>query len=229
MGFISALTEKPWLAQGAGFGVGQVHVIDDETLSETKSIALKIFLGVVSVFFSLFIITFLARSQYPDFQALSGNVLQPFYNTRQLWLNTAFLFASSVCLQLAWLNVKREPAKPRLRYLWLAGLFGLQFLLAQLFLWRTMYGLGFYVSSNPANSYFYLFTGLHGLHLLGGLFVLCKAGVAYLRQGSDKQLRTGIRLCAIYWHYLFIVWLILFGLLVSSPETYKTLAALCGY
>jgi len=96
-------------------------------------------------------------------------------------------------------------------------------------LWRYLYDLGFYLTANPANSYFYLLTAVHAVHLVGGVGVLTLVAVDYFREGELSRLHCSLRLCAIYWHYLLVVWGILFFFSVSSPETYKLLAALCGY
>ena len=110
----------------------------------------------------------------------------------------------------------------------LGAFFAVLFLLGQLWVWQDLMALGYYVASNPANSYFYLFTTMHGLHLLGGLGAL---GVVTWRlwQGvSPERTTASMELCATYWHFLLLVWLLLFALLASSPETYETLAELCG-
>ena len=74
---------------------------------------------------------------------------------------------------------------------------------------------GYLVASNPANSFFYVLTGLHVLHLLGGLVALARtAGHAWA--GALAKTRLGVELCAVYWHFLFVVWLILFGLMLST-------------
>ncbi len=224
MNIIQTLGQKPWLDND----IGDVRDLDSAEL-KAKRFALNTFLAVVSVMFSLFIVTFLARSQYPDFQALAGSVWQPLYDASKLWFNTAILFASGVAIQLCYFLLTRE--KTILASI--AGVFSLflavQFVALQLSLWQHLIELGYYVQSNPANSYFYVFTAVHGLHLVGGLCVLAFALITYWRKKSEEKLAISIQLCARYWHYLFVVWLVLFALLTSSPETYKTLAALCGY
>jgi len=88
--------------------------------------------------------------------------------------------------------------------------------------------MGYGLRSNPGSSYFFLFTGVHGLHLLGGLVVLLRPLRAMWHKASARALLGSLKLCAIYWHYLLAVWLLLFLLLTRSPETYRYLAALCG-
>ena len=61
------------------------------------------------------------------------------------------------------------------------------FLVAQLDLWLHLQSMGFYIDGNPANSYFYLLTAVHGLHLMGGLMVLSNV---VFRVWYDNDLRA---------------------------------------
>ncbi len=86
----------------------------------------------------------------------------------------------------------------------------------QLFAWRELAASGYLLASNPANSFFYLITGMHGLHILGGLVGARPDDV----QGMDGAIRPkgcalSVELCAMYWHFLLFVWLALFVLLAG--------------
>ena len=86
-----------------------------------------------------------------------------------LWFNTLILFISSVFFistQFAAKNSQFEKVKQKLLII---GYLALAFLLGQFLVWLQLINLGYYVSTNPANAYFYVFTALHGLHLIGGL------------------------------------------------------------
>ena len=107
--------------------------------------------------------------------------------------------------------------------------FSLCFLFSQYWVWQQLMALGYYVNSNPANSFYYLLTAIHGLHLLGGMVVLLRAAVKFYQIKSLLSLNQSLSLCATYWHYLFILWLVLFSLLTSKTETYSAIAALCGF
>lgn len=228
MSVFSVLREKPWQ-------VRQTSVV--QAVPIPKRIALRFFIGVVTVLFSLFIVTFLARSQFPDFEALAAQPWAPFYNAGQLWWNTGLLFVASVCLQISLLYARRSNYQLSIALVGVAGILSCGFLLAQWMVWQQLLDLGYYVSSNPANSYFYLLTALHGAHLLGGLGVLSALIIRAFGVVRDnatsgehrEKLTVSIGLCATYWHFLFLIWLVLFALLTSTPETYKTLAALCGF
>jgi cytochrome c oxidase subunit 3 len=225
MSFFSTLGEKPWLAQ-----TGEIPVISaaEQNVLKGKT-ALKFFLAVVGVIFFLFTVTFLARTQFPDFMALSGEPWQPFTNPVQLWYNTIALLLGGIALQWAKLSAKADQLNRALAGIIIGIFFSLVFLIGQLLVWNQLYDLGYVLTSNPANSYFYLFTAVHGLHILGGLAALSNVTFQFIRKNSLTKLSSGISLCTTYWHFLFVVWLLLFGLLTSSPDTYKTIAQLCGF
>ena len=96
----------------------------------------------------------------------------------------------------------------------------LGFLAGQLLAWRELVVAGYVLAGNPANSFFYLITGLHGLHILGGLFALART-IGKARDGADTvALARSIELCAIYWHFLLVVWLVLFVLFAGWADDF---------
>ena len=72
------------------------------------------------------------------------------------------------------------------------------------------------MSSNPANAFYYLMTGLHALHLLGGLWVWSKSSIKLLSGSEAKDIKLSVELCTVYWHFLLLVWLVLFALLSNT-------------
>jgi cytochrome c oxidase subunit 3 len=219
-----ALAEKPWLAQPAGMHPGM-----GPNANSAGTIALRFFIAVVSVLFFLFTITFLSRSQYPDFQALAGQPWQPFTDPSRLWFNTALLGLSSLMIQLGLNASRKQQVNGTIGAVTAAAFFAVLFLLAQLDLWQHLQAMGFFISGNPANSYFYLLTAVHGLHLIGGLVALSNVVFRVWYDGQLTTLSGPLKLCATYWHFLLIVWLLLFALLTSTPDTINALAALCGF
>jgi len=89
----------------------------------------------------------------------------------------------------------------------------LTFLVGQLFAWQQLNAAGYYLAANPANAFFYLLTGAHGLHLLGGLVALALTADKVWRGFEVNQVRLSVQLCAVYWHFLLALWLVLFTLL----------------
>jgi cytochrome c oxidase subunit 3 len=94
---------------------------------------------------------------------------------------------------------------------------------------------GFLATTNPANAFFFLLTGLHALHLVGGMVawvVATRRLLAIPKEVESKSValaKLSIELCARYWHFLLIVWMLLFALLSSSPGTYAAIARFCGF
>ena len=201
------LTQKPW-------DPVQAEIDDNhpgETLQLSKSkLGLRFIMIVSTIFFCLFIVTYADRMFYPDWTKMP----EPFL----LWLNTILLIITSfvfIGVQVASKNKNFNKVKKRLL---LVGGLSFVFLVGQLFVWQQFINLGYFVSSNPAYAYFYLFTTLHGLHLIGGLFYwnIALRKVWVIKEIAVIKTQQTIELCAIYWHFLLIVWLVLFGLMKFS-------------
>ncbi len=205
MRFIHQLTEKPWVAaQGK---VDDLH--DGRALSlPTAKLGLRIFLAVVTVLFSLLVVAYADRMAAADWRPLP----QPWL----LWPNTAMLILSSVALQWAWVAANRGQIDGVRVGLLAGGVFAFAFLAGQLLAWQQLAALGYFAATNPANAFFYLITALHGLHLLGGLVAWGRT-TAKVRRGFEvAQVRLSVELCAVYWHFLLLVWLVLFALLLFT-------------
>lgn len=211
---------------GKGGGGEHRYELAERAARQAKT-GLRILMVVISSLFFLFIIAFLIRSQLSDWQHLSAP-WKPLADPWPLWINTSMLLLASVCLQWSRLSVRKDNARRAVEGLLLGGLFSLAFIIGQLLVWRQMNALGYYVAANPANSFFFLLTGLHAVHLLGGLVAWLKTSVKAWRGVSTAQLAISIELCAMYWHYLLALWLVLLALLTSSPEAYAAFARLCG-
>ena len=100
------------------------------------------------------------------------------------------------------------------------GVAAVAFLVGQLLAWQQLSAAGYFVAANPANCFFYLITGVHGLHLLGGLVALGRTTAKVWRGVEMDQVRLSVELCAIYWHFLLLVWLVLFGLLTGWADDF---------
>jgi cytochrome c oxidase subunit III len=129
-----------------------------------------------------------------------------------MWINTAVLLASSATLEMA----RHRLAQGRFsayRNLWLlTAVLGAGFLAGQFVAWRQLVAEGVYLASNPASSFFYIFTGLHALHLLGGVAALTFVA---MRNFSRAQVTRSVaaEITSFYWHFLDALWLFLLALL----------------
>jgi cytochrome c oxidase subunit III len=200
--FFRELTKKPWLTNqdlGADLQVGGAYFLP------AAKVGLRVFLGVATVVFTLLIIAYADRMGQPYWRPLPEPGL--------LWVNTALLILSSVALQWSRINA-RQGRLDELKYgLYAGGGLSAAFIAGQLLAWQQLADLGYFAATNPANAFFYLLTALHGLHIVGG-FVAWWRSVARVWRGAEVvDLRLGVELCAVYWHYLLLVWLVLFALL----------------
>jgi cytochrome c oxidase subunit 3 len=221
MSFLSALTAKPWLPEPP-------PALASGPATPAARVALRVLLAVIATLFGLFLLAFLIRAQLPDWQALAGAPGRPLANLAPLWINTALLLASSLALQAASAAARRDDAARLRRALALGALFTLAFLFGQGWVWWRFIEMGHFVASNPAASFFYLLTGVHGLHLAGGLVAWGRVFARAAHGVAPQRLRLAVDLCARYWHFLFAVWLVLFALLASPPQTLRVLAEICG-
>jgi cytochrome c oxidase subunit III len=202
------LTAKPWLEEGL-----IVDLREQSTSSlPTAKIGLGVFLAVVGSLFALFISAYSMRMNMVDWRALPV--------PRLLWFNTAVLILSSVSLQGAHMAARRNDIDGVIVGLGAGGASAVTFLIGQLLAWRELSASGYFLASNPANSFFYLITAVHGLHLMGGLVALGRTTAKVWRGVAVTQLRLSVELCAIYWHFLLLVWLVLLGLLTGWTDNF---------
>ena len=96
------------------------------------------------------------------------------------------------------------------------GALTLAFLAGQFAAWRMLAASGQYAWSNPANAFFYLMTVAHALHILGGMYVWARATLRVVKGAHPDSVRESVVLCTVYWHFLLIVWLVMFGLMLST-------------
>ena len=202
MSFFKSIFDKPWAFQGdnpalTGMEIGEgLH---------PKRIALRMFLAVVFVLFMLFISAYFIRMDLDDWRPMPEPGL--------LWVNTVMLFICSVVMQ--WTRgVAQKYDREKVKWgMVTAGIFTLAFIYGQLNAWKELNNAGFYLASNPANSFFYVLTGLHALHILGGLWVWTRSTFKVWSGTEVKAIKLSVELCAVYWHFLLLVWLIIFALL----------------
>jgi cytochrome c oxidase subunit 3 len=160
--------------------------------AQAASIALWFFIGVACSLFGLFFAAYVMRLE----SAQGFPLALPW----QFMLSTALLVVASLALQLGGRHG-----------LLVAGLCGLGFVLVQLWAWSALAAAQVLPAGNPAASFLYLLTAMHGLHVLGGL-----VGWLIAWRGGETW---RVRLCARYWHFLLLLWLGLYAVLAwVTPE-----------
>jgi len=173
----------------------------------SRRYATAVTVAIVSI-----VMFFMAMASAYLFLRANSNRWVPLHLPWIVWVNTAILLLSSGAVELA----RRRLALADLaqfRKLWsVATALGMLFLIGQLIAWRQLVLAGFYVATNQASSFFYIFTGLHGLHLLGGVCALLY--VSFRRFEKAKVSRTvAAEITSHYWHFMDGLWIFLLALL----------------
>lgn len=200
--FRQTINVQPWVAQASS---QQVRSFD--TRSPVKT-ALWVFLGVATSLFALFISAYAMRIDFLDWSPLP----QP----RLLIVNTAFLVLASVAMEWAVFGARRNDLGSVRAGLLAGGVLTLAFLAGQLYVWKQLADAGYFLSSSAATGFFYLLTAVHGLHLIGGLVAWVRNTARVWRNAPMEKIKLGVELCATYWHFLLVVWLVLFAVMVSD-------------
>ena len=185
--------------------------------------------GILMIFIS-FTSAYVVRQGLPTLDPRSNTLLHDWFPVplpRLLLINTVVLLISSFTMELARRHAARKAGLARLaavpgvsvdaneKVSWLAltVVLGLSFLAGQWMVWRELAAAGFYVSSSPSSSFIYLLTGMHGVHLLGGVVALLTAGVAsFLRRPGDSQ-SIVLDVTGWYWHFMALLWIYILCLL----------------
>lgn len=204
MSIFRQLTEKSWQTSGV-----QADIRGDGSLAlPNAKVGFWVFLGVVTMVFFLFTVAYNMRLELGDWRPLTEPGI--------LWLNTAVLIFSSVAMQVARVAADAGNIDRTRLGLVIGGIGSVAFLIGQFWAWQQLRSAGFFMASSPADAFFYLITGLHGLHVLGGLWVWARTSVKAWRVTDVEIVRLSVELCTVYWHFLLIVWAVLFGLLLST-------------
>ncbi len=204
MSIFRTLTEKPWLAEGPGYELRAGR----EFLLPRAVLGLRVFLTVVGVLFTLLVVAYADRMSLADWHPMPEPWL--------LWPNTALLILSSIAFQWACVAANRGQIEGVRSGLLAAGVLAFGFLAGQILAWQHLVASGYFAATNPANAFFYLLTALHGLHLSGGLVAWARTSAKVRRGFEAAEVRLSVELCAVYWHFLLMIWLVVFGLLLFT-------------
>jgi cytochrome c oxidase subunit 3 len=198
-----SLNTQPWVSDPEADAVTGASMP-----TNYKTVALTVFLAVATSVFALFVSAYTIRMDEPDWRPVSEPVL--------LWGNTVILVLASVAYH--WTrNAAVAGRDERLKTgLAVSGALTIAFLAGQLIAWAQLNAAGVYVDRNVANAFFYLLTAVHGLHMLGGLWVWARSTTKVWSGADADSVRLSIELCTVYWHFLLLVWIVLFGLLLST-------------
>jgi len=179
--------------------------------------------AIVMVFVS-FTSAYVVRQGLPTLDPRTNTLVRDWFPVplpRLLLINTFVLLISSVTMELARRQAAGEVAETgvsvghegQISWLALTVMLGLSFLIGQLTVWRELAASGFYLATSPSSSFVYLLTGMHGLHLLGGVLALLTAGAASLLGRPVASRLILLDATGWYWHFMAFLWIYIFCLL----------------
>lgn len=211
---------------GGGRGDGRR---DDDRLRRARFGMLLTVIAVGMLFLSLASIYFVRESAavYEPDTGLYMRTWQPItLPVGLLLINTVILAGSSLTLESARRKLRREAASgwsaadnAHYSSLWLAATvtLGFLFLDGQWAAWHAVQRQSALAQGTVAGSFFYILTGTHALHLMGGLAALVVAlAMGLLRRGLRRRLFV-VEVSAMYWHFMGVLWVCLFALLYFAP------------
>jgi cytochrome c oxidase subunit III len=146
-----------------------------------------------------------------------------------LLINTVILLVSSAAMEMARRQITRQAAlagvesipgvtlgeERRFPWLGITIVLGLAFLAGQWEAWQELAARGFYLATSASSSFVYLLTGMHAIHLVGGIFALLYAGVTslpVLRRPVEAR-RIVVDIAGWYWHFMALLWIYIFALI----------------
>ena len=128
-------------------------------------------------------------------------------------ISTIVILFSSVSMYLAKKFIEKNNNKSAFNFLLITIILGLLFALSQFFVWKELVGLDVFFTgenSTAASSFFYLIIAVHLAHLLGGIIALIVTAIKTASNKYSSKDMLGVELCAIFWHFLDILWVYLF-------------------
>ncbi len=184
-----------------GNGAGRPKSLPDQRYYTGMMLGLAAILMLFAAFTSAYVVR---KGLSDDWQATAVPGV--------LWLNSMVLLASSFTLEKArrWRQVQARFQA----WWWTTTGLGMIFLMGQILAWQELVAGGVYLNTNPSSSFFYLLTGTHAVHLLGGVIALLYLSWRVWRRNSGGLGATALGVTALYWHFMDGLWIYLFLLLL---------------
>ncbi|HYY58530.1 MAG TPA: cytochrome c oxidase subunit 3 [Pyrinomonadaceae bacterium] len=196
---------------GGGGDDGSRHLTPDHRYR----IGMWVALASIMMLFTALTSAYIVRSRLG-----TASDWQPIPIPRMIWLSTSLIILSSATFEAARKFIRRGDDVAYRNWLMATAGLGLAFLATQLLAWRELVAQGIYLASNPHSSFFYLLTGVHGLHLLGGILMLAlllarawRSRRRDERRSQRARRRDSADAVALYWHFMDGLWIYLFLLL----------------
>jgi len=180
---------------------------------------LWLFLVTVTMLFAAFSSAIIV--QWPDAQA-NGSWVH-FHIPVNFTVSTVLIVLSSISLQWSYFAAKRNELMQNRIALSITLVLGLAFLFSQYAGYKALIAESVYFTglansgtrmvSPISGSFFYVLTGIHALHVIGGVIFVAATLISSLRFRVHSKNMLRINLCTTYWHFIGVLWIYLFALL----------------
>jgi cytochrome c oxidase subunit 3 len=175
---------------------------------QPKKFALWLFIVTVIMIFAALTSAYIVRQS-------DGNWV--IFDLPNLFLiTTGVILVSSATMHWTYLSVKKDNLESAKLAIVITTILGIAFLVGQYMAWGQMVKNSIYLVGNPSGSFVYVISGLHGLHIIGGIVFLLIVMVSIFRAKIHSKNLLRIEMCATYWHFLDGLWLYLFVFLLLN-------------
>jgi cytochrome c oxidase subunit III len=176
-----------------------------------KKFALWLFIVSVGMLFAAWTSAYIVKRGEPGWSSFELPSL--------FWINTGIVLLSSVTMIWAQRSAKNDNMEMTKVGISITALLGVAFLVGQFMGWQQMTEMGYYftgMGSNTSSSFIYVLSGFHGLHIVGGLVFLMIVMIRTFMLKVNSKNMVSIEMCAVYWHFLSLLWLYLFVFLILN-------------
>ncbi|MEQ9443462.1 MAG: cytochrome c oxidase subunit 3 [Cyclobacteriaceae bacterium] len=180
-----------------------------QTLSmHPQKFALWLFIVTVVMIFAAFTSAYIVRraeGNWLDFE------LPPLF-----WTTSGIILLSSVSMHWAYYSARKDQLMQLKIALFITLGLGVAFLIGQVEAWGELVGMDVFFVGNPAGSFVYVLSGVHGLHIVSALIFLVVITVKAFRYNVHSKRMDALEMCVTYWHFLDGLWIYLFLFLLLN-------------
>jgi len=183
---------------------------EDKYALAPKKFNMWIFIFTSFMFFAALTSGFIV---YTGGRAHAINIVLP----KVFMLSTAVIVLSSVTMFIASRAAKRLAVDRQRLFLWLTMALGILFFGLQLYGWSVLIKMGVYfINPNASQSFIYVFTGMHLIHIFAGLLLLANTLWGSYRNRPQAKNLFGMEMSGIFWHFVDIIWIYLYVFLLLN-------------
>lgn len=173
-----------------------------------KKFALWLFMGTVVMVFAALTSGYIVRQSEGNWAV--------FELPMEMWITTGIIVLSSITMHWAYIEAKRDNLESVKLAITITTILGILFLAGQFYVWSVLVDNHIHFVGNPSESFLYVLSGLHGLHIVSGVIFLIVVLFATFKYKVHSRNLNQLQMCASYWHFLDALWIYLFVFLLLN-------------